>query len=356
MTRITALSEVYSARELARAARAPLGRIRELIASGHIRSIDGRFVAAPEALRVVRAGVASISVTYPAVTSAERPLFMPPPAAHRSRGVPFALSSTLHAAFVAAAVLLTTIGLSGTDETTAVIDPLPTRMVFMAMPGPGGGGGGGGLRQPKPPPRAARKGPKRAVSSPLPPREPEKMTSPLQKPVEQPPPPLEHESLPPIVAPIATVPADARDRAGVLAESRSEEDSRGPGQGGGVGTGQGTGIGEGAGTGVGPGSGGGTGGGPYRPGSGIEPPRLLKEVKADYTDEARRAGIRGEVLLEIVIRRDGTVGDTTVLKGLGYGLDRRAIDAVRQWRFAPARRLGQPVDVLVEVAVEFRLR
>ena len=123
-----------------------------------------------------------------------------------------------------------------------------------------------------------------------------------------------------------------------------------------MGTGTGTGIGEGAGTGVGPGEGGGTGGGPSRPGSGIEPPRLLREVKPDYTEEARRAGISGEVLLEIVIRHDGSVGDVRVLTGLGHGLDRRASDAVKQWRFAPARRQGAAVDVLVEVAVEFSLR
>jgi TonB family protein len=62
------------------------------------------------------------------------------------------------------------------------------------------------------------------------------------------------------------------------------------------------------------------------------------------------------VVLEIVVRRDGTVGDVKVVQGLGGGLDRRAIDAVRQWRFSPARRLGTPVDVVVEVAVEFKLR
>jgi TonB family protein len=356
MTRQAASTELYSARELAHAARVPVRRIRELIASGRIRSIDGEFVMHQEAVRVARAGIGSVSVTYPTVRPGERPIFMPPPVVHRSKGLPFALSSTLHAAFAAAAVLLTTIGLSGTDQPAAAIDPLPTRMVFIALPGPGGGGGGGGVRQLQVPPKAERKGPKRAVSSPLPPRKDPEVATPLEKPVEHLPPPLEHEDLPQIVAPVATLPSDARDRAGVLADSQSEAESRGPGQGGGVGTGQGTGIGEGQGTGIGPGSGGGTGGGPYRPGSGIEPPRLIREVKADYTDEARRAGIRGEVLLEIVIRSDGSVGDTTVLRGLGYGLDRRAIDAVRQWRFAPAKRLGQPVDVLVEVAVEFSLR
>jgi protein TonB len=57
-----------------------------------------------------------------------------------------------------------------------------------------------------------------------------------------------------------------------------------------------------------------------------------------------------------VVRRDGSVGDVRVLQGLAGGLNERAMQAVRQWRFTPARRLGTPVDVIVEVAVEFRLR
>jgi TonB family protein len=88
----------------------------------------------------------------------------------------------------------------------------------------------------------------------------------------------------------------------------------------------------------------------------VEPPRLLREVKAEYTDEARRRGLSGEVLLEIIVRRDGSVGDVTIRRGLGAGLDQRAVQAVRQWRFEPARRRGAPVDVVVEVAVEFMLR
>jgi TonB family protein len=60
--------------------------------------------------------------------------------------------------------------------------------------------------------------------------------------------------------------------------------------------------------------------------------------------------------MEIVVRRDGSVGNVHLLQGLGLGLDERAIAAVRQWRFAPAERQGVPVDVIVEVGVEFRLR
>ena len=92
------------------------------------------------------------------------------------------------------------------------------------------------------------------------------------------------------------------------------------------------------------------------PAAASKPPRLLREVKADYTDDGRRRGLQGDVVLEIVVRRDGSVGEVTVLQGLGAGLDQRAVAAVRQWRFDPARRRGTAVDVIVEVAVEFTLR
>lgn len=60
--------------------------------------------------------------------------------------------------------------------------------------------------------------------------------------------------------------------------------------------------------------------------------------------------------MEIVVRRDGSVGDVRLLRTLGAGLDQRAIAAVKQWQFSPARRQGTNVDVLVEVAVGFALR
>jgi periplasmic protein TonB len=275
---------------------------------------------------------------------------------HRSR-LPFALSSTLHAGVFAAAVFVFTFGPSpvATTLNTFVTPSEPMRLVMLNVPGPGGGGGGGGLLQKTPPPKAMREGTKK-VSSPLPKREPPKPIEPVEKPPEPKPAPLNAEALPVVVAPIVTAPADNRDRIGVLQQARAEAESHGPGQGGGAGTGRGTGLGEGDGSGVGPGSGGGTGGGPYRPGSGITPPRLLQEIKAEYTDEARRAGITGEVVFEIVVRRDGSVGDVKLLHGLGGGLNDRARQAVRQWRFSPATRQGAAVDVIVEVAVEFKLR
>jgi TonB family protein len=158
-------------------------------------------------------------------------------------------------------------------------------------------------------------------------------------------------------APVAPQPADSREQIGTpAAPATTARDSQGPGAGGGAGTGRGTGTGEGDGNGLGDGSGGGTGGGPFRPGAGIEPPSLVREVKANYTDEARRQRIQGDVDLEIVVRRDGSVGEVRVLRGLGGGLNAKATEAVRQWRFSPARRQGAAVDVIVTVSVEFKLR
>ena len=152
-----------------------------------------------------------------------------------------------------------------------------------------------------------------------------------------------------------SIPADPVESPG-LPEAPPREPSRGTGDRGGVGSGSGQGIGEGSGGGLGAGTGGGTGGGVYQPGAGIDPPTLVREVRPIYTDEARRQRIQGDVILEIVVRSDGSVGSIRVRRSLGGGLDQRAIEAVRQWRFNPARRHGTPVDVAVEVAVEFKLR
>jgi protein TonB len=335
--------EVYSPREIARATGLPVERV--LLALG---GRDG-FLSHEDAVRLGRE------------LSAERhtplALFRSNTSAAPSKGLPIALSSTLHAGLLAGAIFVATFGLTPTATTLGTTNDRPPDMqlVFIATPGPGGGGGGGGRLEKAPAPKALREG-HRTISSPMPERQPPKPVEPVVAPPEPKPAPINSEPLPTVVAPIVTAPADSRDRAGVLQQARTEEDSHGPGQGGGAGTGKGTGLGEGDGSGVGPGSGGGTGGGPYRPGSGIAPPRLLREVKADYTEQARRAGITGDVVLEIVVRRDGSVGDVKVTHGLGGGLNDRAVQAVRQWRFAPATRLGSAVDVIVEVAVEFKLR
>jgi len=370
-TRIAAMlgnlpPDVYTARDIAAAAGVSDARVLDLLARGEIRSVaaqspisgqaelDG-FVAQDEAVRAVRALRAGTAVGVAGELGLGRELFAQGFRPQRSTTVPLVVSTSLHGLAVATIIFIASLGLAVADERTEPIKDEPIRMVFLVSPGPGGGGGGGGLMQKAPPPKAMRKGVEK-VSSPLPARKLPPPMRPLPKPPEPPPPPLEAKALPPVMAPIANKPAETENREGVLAKVPETPPSQGPGTGGGAGTGRGTGLGEGDGSGVGDGSGGGTGGGPYRPGSGVEPPRLLREVKADYTDEARRGNIEGEVELEIVVRRDGTVGDVKVLRGLRGGLSDRAVQAVRQWRFAPGRMKGTPVDVVVQVGVEFKLR
>jgi TonB family protein len=346
--------DVFTVHEIARAAAVPAGAVRGLVAGGTVGTIDGRHISLTEAVRAVR--------LIRADAGARHGLFRAVSQIDPSPARALVASAGLHAAMLGAVLFLTTLTVATKPVQTV------TRLVFLATPGPGGGGGGGGLRQPLPPPRAALKGTdalRSAVPPPVVVRRPEPPVrrtpppvrpQPVAHPVEPPPQVAPPAPMPQVVAPVATAPADAHDTAGTVTDPPRPADSAGTGSGGGAGTGAGAGMGQGDGSGIGAGSGGGTGGGPYRPGSGITPPAVQREVKPDYTDEARRRGLSGDVVLEIIVRRDGTVGDVKVLQGLGAGLDQRATEAVRQWRFSPARRFGTPVDVVVEVAVEFKLR
>jgi TonB family protein len=132
--------------------------------------------------------------------------------------------------------------------------------------------------------------------------------------------------------------------------------STGPGSGGGVGTGVGGGIGEGRGPGIGPGSGGGIGGGVYRPGGAVTAPRVIREVKPTYTNDALLRKIQGTVVLELVVTHEGRPSQIRVVRSLDEELDQQAVDATAQWRFDPGRLGGAPVDVLVTIALDFWLR
>lgn len=344
--------EVFTLDEVSQASGTPVERLQEAASSGALRAIAVGgllYFSRRDVLAYFQAHRRHFAVApvLPLSTDASRTAL---PAMHRP--TPFAAAAAVHCVIVAAALLLTARPVSNHIETLAAVDPQEIHLVYLAHPGPGGGGGGGGLQDAPKPTRAMRKGHSK-VNSPVPTPEP--------VPIEPPPPPkpqtLPAESLPAIQAPIVPAPADARPQVGVLDQPPSPvPPAHGPGTGGGAGTGTGTGIGPGNGSGVGPGSGGGTGGGPYRPGSGILPPRLAYEVKPDYTEEARQRNIEGDVTLQIIVRRDGTVGDVRVVRGLGYGLDQRAVEAVRQFRFQPATRLGTPVDVVVTIDVTFELR
>jgi periplasmic protein TonB len=131
--------------------------------------------------------------------------------------------------------------------------------------------------------------------------------------------------------------------------------SNGVGSGGGIGSGSGGGVGSGRGPGVGPGWGGGIGGGPYRVGGGVSAPRVLFSPDPEYSEEARKAKYQGTVVLWVVVGPDGRPRDLRVQRSLGLGLDEKAMEAVRTWKFDPARKDGQPVAVQINVEVNFRL-
>ena len=131
--------------------------------------------------------------------------------------------------------------------------------------------------------------------------------------------------------------------------------SAGPGTGGGIGSGRGTGVGSGRGSGVGPGSGGGIGGGVFRIGGGVSSPRLLHKVEPEYSEEARKAKYQGQVLLSVEVWEDGVAHNIKVVRSLGLGLDEKAVEAVKQWKFSPGKKDGKPVRVAAQIQVSFRL-
>jgi protein TonB len=219
----------------------------------------------------------------------------------------------------------------------------------------GGGGGGGGKNQPEPP--ATGEMPETTRVQMIPP-------SP-----EDPKPLLPVEDLLTQVASVQMpidIPRDQSLPIGDIVAPPNYSRSSGPGSGGGIGTGRGTGVGSGSGAGVGPGSGGGMGGGsgggigsgvgPYVVGNGVKPPEVIYKPLPYYTEEARKARAEGIVLIQAVVRKDGSVDSFKILRGLGYGLDESAINTIAtKWRFKPGTRNGVPVDVQANIEVTFRL-
>jgi periplasmic protein TonB len=124
-----------------------------------------------------------------------------------------------------------------------------------------------------------------------------------------------------------------------------------------LGHGNGTGIGSGTGGGLGPGEGGGTGGGAFRAGvNGVGVPVCLYCPIPQYSDEARKAKYQGTVVLQVTITTDGRAINISVVKGPGLGLEEKAIEAVKGWKFKPAvGPSGKPVATIVPIEVTFRL-
>jgi protein TonB len=254
----------------------------------------------------------------------------------------FAISAVIHAALIAVAATAGLWMTKQTELTPHATSVLLTDISPYALPpaiNKSGGGGGGGDKDKLPEskgslPRFAR----------------EQVTPPtIVVRNEQPKLPAE----PTIVGPPAlTVPPTSQIGNPLSAIILP---SSGTGFGGGIGSGSGGGIGSGEGPGFGPGHGGGTGGGAFRVGGGVSAPRPIYDPDPEYSEEARNAKFQGTVLLWVIVGPDGRPRDIRVQRSLGMGLDEKAIEAVRQWKFEPSMKDGHPVAVQVNIEVSFRL-
>jgi protein TonB len=131
--------------------------------------------------------------------------------------------------------------------------------------------------------------------------------------------------------------------------------SQGSGSGSGFGSGSGGGIGSGNGNGIGPGTGGGYGGGLYHPGGGVSNPVLVYAPDPEFSDEARRAKYQGVCVVGLIVDAQGNPQRVRIVRPLGMGLDEKALEAVRQYKFKPAVFNGKPVPVEINIEVNFRI-
>ena len=261
-------------------------------------------------------------------------------------GLPKLLSVFVHVLVVSLALVPWATSFPKTPKLTetAVMVYRPINLVLPVSDNDKSGGGGGGGKKTLTPPSQGR----------LPRPAEKQFVPPDPEPPKNPDPKLIFE--PTVVAPqLAQMPRinllNLGDPNGVPGPP-----SAGPGVGGGIGSGQGRGVGEGKGPGVGPGEGGGVGGGVFRVGGGVTPPTVLQRVEPQYSEEARKARYQGTVVLEAIVRKDGTVDIMRIVRSLGFGLDENAIQALKQWRFRPGMRNGVPVDVSLNIEVNFNLR
>ena len=83
-------------------------------------------------------------------------------------------------------------------------------------------------------------------------------------------------------------------------------------------------------------------------------PRIIHSVVPEYTKEALDAKIEGDVVLSFLVGTDGSVSDIKVLKGLGYGLDEKAIECLQQWRLSPGTTHDEPISTHATAEINFR--
>ncbi len=261
----------------------------------------------------------------------------------RRRRVPAVLTVTLHLLAIALVFFPVRTEKTQVSETFVPLYlPLDLVLNLPQEDDDSGGGGGGGLQQETPPSLGE-----------LPRADDKQLVPPTPEPL----------NLDPILVaePTVVAPPLANQLRTIIFALLGSPDgipvppSAGPGIGGGIGTGQGRGVGQGRGPGVGEGEGGGIGGGMFEVGGGVTPPTILFRVDPIYSEEARKALSQGTVVLEAIVRKDGTIDILRVVRSLGFGLDESAIKALRLWKFRPAMRNGVPVDVALNIEINFQI-
>ena len=93
----------------------------------------------------------------------------------------------------------------------------------------------------------------------------------------------------------------------------------------------------------------------YKMGPGISAPVPLTRIDPQYSEDARVAQLQGTVLVSMEIGEDGLAHNIQVVRGLGLGLDEKAVQAIQQWIFKPGMKDGQAVPVRTNIEVSFRL-
>jgi protein TonB len=251
------------------------------------------------------------------------------PADHRS----FVVSFLSHTALI----VLIASGIWVGRGTVLKSTPVPSDLTYLPS---SGGGGGSGDHSPIP------------ATNGTPPKMSDQQLTPATIVVRR-----SNPILP--VQPTVVGPPDVKlpqsDHIGDLISSNLAIPSNGSGDGGGAGSGPDTGLGSGTGLGYGPGSYVGTGGGVFIMGRGIKAPRAIYDPEPEYSEEARRVKQQGVVILSLVVDQQGRARDIHVARSLGMGLDEKAIDAVKMWKFSPGMKDGIPVAVRVNIEVSFRL-
>jgi periplasmic protein TonB len=247
----------------------------------------------------------------------------------------FAFSLIGQALVLAIIALLTGIAIHDPGLTVRQVSEASRNLLPIVFSGPSGGGGGGLDRFP------ASRGdlPKASLRDQLTPPT-------VIVPKEMPRLPVE-----PTVIAVPDINLAATKEFGDPLAKLSSLLSNGPGGPGGIGNGCCNGVGPSQGPGVGPGP-----GGIYIAGTrGVTVPRVIYNPEPSFSDEARKAKAQGRVLLLLVVGPDGRTHNLRVQSSLGMGLDEKALDAVRTWRFLPATLNGQPVAAQIAVEVDFRL-